>query len=115
MARYLNPQQRRAMFAKLREKSLGKPDGVRYDHVKEPEDITAINQQIRAAISIAKERKELLKLYRQSMYLITLTKAGNFPWGSKHMARQEFTQTAKAINEAIDRLDAGKKLDISYG
>jgi hypothetical protein len=82
-----------------------------YSEVKSTKDIRLINQAIRIQVASAERRVTLTKLYKRSMYLVTLThtSAWKKAFAGKLMrmreaAKEEFRKTAKAINNRCIQL-----------
>ena len=91
----------------------------RYGTVKSLTDITKINQKIRSQVRTAKSDRALAELYRQSMYLITLTYSSS--WrnieniaGIRTRAKSEFSKTARLINVKFRKLGIKKKYDTKW-
>ncbi len=90
----------------------------KYSHVTKIGDITVINDKIRKNVKKAKTRSDLTKLYRQSMYLFTLSK--NNEW-KKNFAgklislrkriKKEFTQTVNLINKKAEKIGSKANYD----
>jgi len=92
----------------------------KYSNVRSAEDIRKINRKIRKLIKYADNRAELTQLYKQSMYLVTLTYS---PAWRKHFkgkpprktAKEEFHKTAVAINKRARELGLPANYDTVWG
>jgi hypothetical protein len=93
-----------------------------YGVVENQQDLRAVYSEIRADVEKAGSRDELTELYRRAGYLITLTKAPS--WETKFgdeineirdVAYEEFTKTARAINNRAAQVGTAADYDESWG
>ena len=93
-----------------------------YSEVHGVTDIRKINRMIRERVKKARDRKTLTKLYRESLYLVTLTHSP--PWkeafkgkilSMRDTAKSEFRKTAIAINRRCRELGINATYDTKWG
>jgi len=93
-----------------------------YSEVHGVTDIRKINRMIRERVKQAYNKKAFTKLYRESLYLVTLTHSP--PWkeafrgkilSMRDTAKSEFRKTAIAINRRCRELGINATYDTKWG
>jgi hypothetical protein len=93
-----------------------------YGEVNNEDDLGRIFAEIRRDIKEASSREELTKLYRRAEYLVTLTaspawqkKFGSHLEVLRQVAREEFTETARAVNQRAREIGVPADYDEVWG
>src|SRR5579859_8049406 len=93
-----------------------------YVQVNSQTGLKRVFREIRKDVSAAKSRPALSELYKRAGYLITLTHApawrkkfGGEAAGMRRVAKDEFSSTARKINQRAESIGAKADYDEKWG
>ena len=93
-----------------------------YGEVDNKTDLKEVFSEIRQDVEKARSRSDLTELYKRAGYLITLTKAPS--WKEKfgddigdirETAEEEFSKTARKINNQAEKIGTDADYDETWG